>query len=247
MHKRAKSRCAAGAWPRCCPDATGTAPRGAERGGSRTRPGGGPCRGRFSLSGLELAGGRPAAGGDRIRAAGAGVAVRASRRRPARPGGRTGAGRRGRRRPFRGGHSRRRRRLGAARRRPSDDLRTAAAARPRGRDRAPRPAARPPRPGGQPLCAGDLLALGVATRGGVPRPAVARRGRQGAAISAAQRESSGSCDASGHHRFGDGGLPQSRWSASFPRSCSTALVCIWQIRLSVTPSTWPISASVRPS
>ncbi len=38
---------------------------------------------------------------------------------------------------------------------------------------------------------------------------------------------------------------QSFWSASLPRSCSTALVCIWQIRLSVTPSTWPISASVR--
>ena len=36
-------------------------------------------------------------------------------------------------------------------------------------------------------------------------------------------------------------------SASLPRSCSTALVCIWQIRLSVTPSTWPISARVRPS
>jgi hypothetical protein len=24
-------------------------------------------------------------------------------------------------------------------------------------------------------------------------------------------------------------------------------VCIWQMRLSVTPSTWPISARVRPS
>ena len=36
-------------------------------------------------------------------------------------------------------------------------------------------------------------------------------------------------------------------SASLPRSCSTALVCIWQMRLSVTPSTWPISARVSPS
>ncbi len=40
---------------------------------------------------------------------------------------------------------------------------------------------------------------------------------------------------------------QSLPSASLPRSCSTALVCIWQMRLSVTPRTWPISASVRPS
>jgi len=31
------------------------------------------------------------------------------------------------------------------------------------------------------------------------------------------------------------------------RSCRTALVWIWQTRLSVTPSTWPISASVKPS
>ena len=36
-------------------------------------------------------------------------------------------------------------------------------------------------------------------------------------------------------------------SDSLPRSCRTALVCIWQMRLSVTPSTWPISARVRPS
>jgi murein DD-endopeptidase MepM/ murein hydrolase activator NlpD len=36
-------------------------------------------------------------------------------------------------------------------------------------------------------------------------------------------------------------------SASLPRSWSTALVCIWQIRDSVTPSTRPISASVSPS
>ena len=36
-------------------------------------------------------------------------------------------------------------------------------------------------------------------------------------------------------------------SASLARRCRTALVCIWQIRLSVTPSTWPISARVRPS
>ena len=36
-------------------------------------------------------------------------------------------------------------------------------------------------------------------------------------------------------------------SASLARSCSTALVCIWQMRDSVTPSTWPISARVRPS
>jgi hypothetical protein len=31
------------------------------------------------------------------------------------------------------------------------------------------------------------------------------------------------------------------------RSCSTDLVWIWHTRLSVTPSTWPISARVRPS
>jgi murein DD-endopeptidase MepM/ murein hydrolase activator NlpD len=43
------------------------------------------------------------------------------------------------------------------------------------------------------------------------------------------------------------GARQSFWSASFPRSCRTALVCIWQIRLSVTPRTWPISARVSPS
>ena len=36
-------------------------------------------------------------------------------------------------------------------------------------------------------------------------------------------------------------------SASRPRSCRTALVCIWQMRLSVTPSTCPISARVSPS
>jgi len=36
-------------------------------------------------------------------------------------------------------------------------------------------------------------------------------------------------------------------SASLARSCSTAFVCIWQMRLSVTPRTWPISAKVRPS
>ena len=48
-------------------------------------------------------------------------------------------------------------------------------------------------------------------------------------------------------RAAAGAVPQSFWSASLPRSCRTALVCIWQIRLSVTPRTWPISASVRPS
>ena len=32
-----------------------------------------------------------------------------------------------------------------------------------------------------------------------------------------------------------------------PRSCNTALVWIWHTRLSVTPRTWPISASVSPS
>jgi SAM-dependent methyltransferase len=36
-------------------------------------------------------------------------------------------------------------------------------------------------------------------------------------------------------------------STILARSCSTALVCIWQIRDSVTPSTRPISASVNPS
>ena len=46
---------------------------------------------------------------------------------------------------------------------------------------------------------------------------------------------------------GPAGAAVSSGSASLPRSCSTALVCIWQIRLSVTPRTWPISASVRPS
>jgi hypothetical protein len=34
---------------------------------------------------------------------------------------------------------------------------------------------------------------------------------------------------------------------SFPRSVSTALVWIWQTRLSLTPSTSPICASVMPS
>ena len=38
-----------------------------------------------------------------------------------------------------------------------------------------------------------------------------------------------------------------RRSASFARSWRTDLVWIWQILLSVTPSTWPISASVSPS
>ena len=36
-------------------------------------------------------------------------------------------------------------------------------------------------------------------------------------------------------------------AANLTRSCMTALVCIWQIRDSVTPRTLPISASVRPS
>lgn len=36
-------------------------------------------------------------------------------------------------------------------------------------------------------------------------------------------------------------------SASFVRRCRTALVCNWQMRLSVTPSTRPMSARVRPS
>ena len=36
-------------------------------------------------------------------------------------------------------------------------------------------------------------------------------------------------------------------SASFERSWRSALVWIWHTLLSVTPSTWPISVSVRPS
>jgi hypothetical protein len=36
-------------------------------------------------------------------------------------------------------------------------------------------------------------------------------------------------------------------STIFPRRAKTALVCIWQILDSVTPSTCPISASVKPS
>jgi murein DD-endopeptidase MepM/ murein hydrolase activator NlpD len=41
-------------------------------------------------------------------------------------------------------------------------------------------------------------------------------------------------------------LPQLT-SRSFVRSCTTAFVCIWQMRDSVTPRIRPISASVRPS
>lgn len=42
-------------------------------------------------------------------------------------------------------------------------------------------------------------------------------------------------------------LAQRPTSASFARNCSTDLVWIWLTRLSVTPRTLPISASVRPS
>jgi hypothetical protein len=52
----------------------------------------------------------------------------------------------------------------------------------------------------------------------------------------------------GHHSLGPawhGG--RQRASCIFARSWSTALVCIWQTRDSVTPRTCPISARVSPS
>ena len=60
------------------------------------------------------------------------------------------------------------------------------------------------------------------------------------------RQCIGSCAAAGR----SGRRPRQSSSLIEPmrvRSCITALVCIWQIRLSVTPSTWPISARVKPS
>jgi hypothetical protein len=59
--------------------------------------------------------------------------------------------------------------------------------------------------------------------------------------------SNGPCETLTRGGSGEGPAQSLLPSASLPRSWSTALVCIWQMRLSVTPRTWPISARVRPS
>ena len=113
------------------------------------------------------------------------------------------------------------------RRRPADDVR---ARRRRGRRRASRRRRRADRRADaarEPLSR-PLSALGRVARPGLRRPA----DPPGAALAA---------------RTPAGRRRRQLTSASLARSWRTALVCIWQMRDSVTPSTRPISASVSPS
>ncbi len=168
-------------------------------------------------------------------------AARFSPAGPAMAGRAPGGGPRGGARPVRSRSGCRRRCLRRPSRRPwrpgggpwrsAHDLRTRGPRGPPRRLGAPRLRARDREPQVSALPRGHLPALGLATRPGLPQPdapAAAGPGSLAAGLGAGQ-PSGQDC------------------SASLARSCMTALVCIWQIRLSVTPRTLPISASVRPS